>query len=262
MSRRSAKVLEVQVPEVGKLTRIINKVASVVREGFFIFVQSDDKNEKGGIVLQQLSEDKNIYVDMRLESKYFDPFMCADKTIRIGVDIKNFFTALNLINAKVPVKFFMRRNSMETLYIRSIEDRPVKIDFILITVDNQMIPKLVLDGRCKFRVDRKEFRSICTELNKIVDKVLITITNDTVLFNATSKEIGIIEKSMDAKYLGKNDVKVHGEYDVSKILTFVDYIKNDDEIEIVMDNDFPIVLLFDIPDLGSMKISFSPINSD
>uniref|UniRef100_A0A6C0C9C6 Proliferating cell nuclear antigen PCNA N-terminal domain-containing protein n=1 Tax=viral metagenome TaxID=1070528 RepID=A0A6C0C9C6_9ZZZZ len=262
MSGRSKKFLEVQIAEVGDLTKIIKKIYPVVREGYLIFVKPDSNNEKGGIVLQQMSEDKNIYVDMRLESKYFDPFTCTDKQMRIGIDFKNFFTVLNLIKDNVPVNMYMRHNSTDTLYVRSVEDRPVKIDFILIKIDDQQIPKMSLDGRCRFKINRNEFRSICSELNGISDKVMITATNDTMTFNVTSKEIGVIEKSMDVTYMGKNTVNVDGEFDVSKILSFIDYIKKEKETEIIMDKDFPLVLLFDIPNLGTMKVSFSPIDSN
>jgi len=178
--------------------------------------------------------------------------------IRIGIDLKKFFTVLNFFDDDVPVKFYMRRNSMETFYMRSDETRPTKIDFNLTSVDEQQIPKLSIDGKCRFNVNRKAFHSICREFNAIIEMVSITVTNDTMTFIAISKEIGIIEKSIDAKYVGKNPVKVQGSYDIGKILTFVDYIKNDGEIEIIMDKNFPLVLLFDVVKLGTMKVSFTP----
>jgi len=261
---KSSRLLDVEIAEIGTFTGLIKKLSTMIVDARFIFSQTDSTNKnKGGLVFKQSSEDGQSFIDLRIGASKFQKFLCNKDYVDIGVDMKNFHTSLNMIGDKVAVRFYILKNTPEVLHIRSLEDYPVKIDFFLQTVTETKVPNMLTEGRPCFQVERGRFYTICKEYLAVANGISLTVNDDQMLFNIKSKEIGEICRCiplLDASNNKKGKV-INGNFEVGKVLSFFDYLKRDDNLKVIIDNDFPLVLTFAIPSLGVVVIACTPLDT-
>ncbi len=232
--------------------------------------KNNSKNNKGGIRILRLTEDKSILVKVNLDSINFEHFRCDEPKITIGVDMHNLHSQLKMINDDDPIIMYMNRDNRSTLYIRSLNEgnessEETDIEVFLMEIGNSElpIPKTKFQNRITMASDK--FHNICKKLNNNSVSVEITSVGNEIKFRGQNESGKVTMSYKDTNYNSNkksdSDQIVQGMYELRNLMGFSKCNKLCPTIDIYLKNDFPLVLVIGVQTLGKMYVFLSPIEN-
>ena len=235
---------------------------------------SDNDNEKkkrnmGGIRILRLTEDKSILIKLNLNADKFDSFKCLEPKLSIGVDMHNLHGLLKMISDDDPIVFYMNRDNRSTLFIQSLNENnegceETKIEMFLMEIENTEMPIPKTKFQNKITMASDKFHAICKHLNNNSVHVEIQSINDEISFRGQNDGGKATKSYKDVNYTGvkKPDQVVQGVYELRNLMSFSKCNKLCNTIEIYLKNEFPLVLVISVANLGKMYVFLTPIEND
>jgi hypothetical protein len=254
-------LLKVKTSKTGAIKQVFEKMHAYIPDCNLIFVDSDNKKKFSGLMIQQLSEEKHIFVQLVLIAKNFDKFACAKSVIKIVVNVQQLWGMLKLIPDEQTLMIYLKQSNENLLYIRGIakndnEDR-IRLELNLITSPIVELPAPKMDGMSSFVMERKKFYSICKEFNDNVDKVTITKTGNQLNIMGICPG-GKIDKTYKIDCNDDDDSVIQGEYELKSLVSFSSCNKLCSNVTIRLKDKDPLVLDMNVDDLGKLYIYLSP----
>lgn len=233
------------------------------------------KKTSGGIRILRLTEDKNILLKLNLEAANFEYFFCAEKKISIGVDMNHFHALLKTVSDDNPVTLYMNRDNRSALYIRSVNEKDdsseeTDIELVLMEIANPEMPLDSTEFQNKVTIASDKFHTICKHLNNNSALVEITSVGNQISFRGKNdggkvtmsyKDTHQNEKKHKKKYVEKKQQVVQGEYELRNLMSFSKCNKLCNTIDIFLKNDFPLVLMIAVANLGKLFVFLTPIEN-
>ena len=282
--KKDNKILEIKTSQTGAIKQVIERISNVISDCCIVFLPYDDgknsnesdkddgtktKKNTGGIRILRLTEDKSILIKLNLDAPNFDSFRCDEPKITIGVDMSNFYAALKTINDNDPIILYMNRDNRNSLYIRSLNQsnessEETDIEIFLMEITNPDLPLPQTDFQSKIIMKSEKFHTACKQLHNSATFVEITSIDDQISFKGQSEGAKISKSYRDInqnKPRNKKDKKniIQGVYELRNLMGFSKCNKLCDIIEIYLKNDFPLVLVISIANLGKMYVFLTPI---
>jgi len=228
-----------------------------------------EKKNTGGIRILRLTEDKSILIKLSLYASRFDYFRCEEPKITIGVDMTILYGYLKMINDSDPIIIYMKRDNRSILYISSSnednESSELKdIEIFLMDIPNPEMPIPQTKFQNIIAMASDKFHSICKHLNNNSSYIEITSVGNEINFRGQSDGGKVTMCYRDINYnkqKNNSDEVVQGLYELKNLMGFSKCNKMCPIIYIYLKNDFPLVLVISVANIGKMYVFLSPIEN-
>lgn len=252
---------------------IIECLKSELTDVNFTFT-APTKTDPGGITM--FSNDKHINslaVYMQLPATSFDVFVCKPEKLKAGINMQTLHKIIKTMTSDDILTLSIEDTDQNTLII-SIETKLYvsthKLKLLDLYDDNKM--DMRIDCSCVITINAQILHKIIKDMSSLADKFELKLIN--VNNNADKKHILTLNFSADfssheikfdtSENLKVNNIKndsiISGTYDLKQMLSFSKCSSYCNNIDIHMANNEPLILRYQIANLGNVFIFLPPLN--
>lgn len=227
-----------------------------------ILLETNLHFDENGIRVLTMDKSKSAFVHLKLEASKFEYYHCPVQT-SISINLTSLHKLLKTLNNADIITLFILKSDEEKLGIK-IENKEKKIVSIsrlkLIDLDNEgyQIPSTKFDN--VYTMQGIDFQKHCRDLGTISEYVNIYTKNNGDYFTMFSngdyaeQEIQIGEPT---EVIDDEPVFI-GQYEIKFLNLFCKATGMCPTIEILLKENFPMILIYSVADLGSIKLGLSP----
>jgi|694.fasta_scaffold00964_12 proliferating cell nuclear antigen len=223
-----------------------------------------DFNETGWKIIT-MDNTKVALVHLKLVADSFVLYKC-NNPCKIGICIASLYKLLKISGNNDIITMYVLKNDTSRLHI-VIENKDkntiVHSKLKLLDIDEDIldIPDAEFDS--VITMPSNEFQKICRDMSNIAETLIIESKGDSFSMSVEG-DIGEIEIDIgetqnglifSKKFEGKN---VKGRFDLKYIMLFIKSSSLCSQVEIFLKQDYPLILLYSVANLGSIKYVLSP----
>lgn len=252
------RLMELKTVQAGPFKTLVEAIKEILTDANFEFTPE-------GMRLVTLDPvTKTILVHLKLQD--FEYYKC-DKKIVVGVNFPNFYKLIKT----------MTSNDILTLYIDS--DNPSMLGICIENSDNNKLTnfslKLIEVDIETLKIDppsfesiitfpSSEFNTICRNMSVLSETIEIKSIGSRLIFSCdgdfASQEtiMGETENGLKYEQTSQENNVIQGYYNLKLMLTFSKCTNLSRTLTIYLKNNYPIVLEFDVGNLGKLKLALAP----
>ena len=204
-------------------------------------------------------------IHMKLEADKFETYHCKRK-INIGVSVMSWFKLMKTVSNNDTVSMFIEENNTNELNI-SIEnsDKNSHTTFALklLDIDEEELNIPDVDIDCIVTMPSNDFQRLCRDMLNISETVEITSDEDSLKFHCDgdfAKQTTIIGEATHGLTFSKTnkDEIISGKFALKYINLFTKSTNLCNTIELYLKNDYPLILKYQVANLGEIKYCLAP----
>lgn len=221
--------------------------------------------DEKGITLNQMDSSKTLLVHVKLVPDNFELFVC-NKPVHLGVNLTELFKFLKTAGNNETITFNVKKSDTANINIKlennlknTVKDCNVKLMNLDMNILN--VPNINFDA--VINMPTGEFQSICKNLSNISDTIIIESIDNRVKFTAKgdsgSITVDIGESNSGIEF--KNDSTspyAKGVFSLQSLMSFSKSANLCNMVDIFLKDSSPLVLLYSIANLGSIKYLLCP----
>jgi proliferating cell nuclear antigen PCNA len=229
-----------------------------------VLLETNMHFDENGIRILRMDQGKSAFVHLKLNADKFDEYYCPSP-ISIGINLTSLHKLLKTINNSDIITLFIAKGDEEKLGIK-IENHEKKIISVsrlkLIDLDNEgyNIPSTKFETI--YTMQCIDFQKHCRDLSMISDYIDIWTKNNGDTFTMVAsgdfaeQEIEIGESSPEN--LNATEPVFIGRYQVKFLNLFCKSSGMCPTVEIFLKENFPMILIYSVANLGNIKLGLSP----
>lgn len=232
-----------------------------------IIIDVNFKINSEGIQIIALDGKLVTMVHLKLVASSFEYFFCKHP-ITIGVNIKSMHILLKTVGNNDVITMFVDKTDITRLNIvnenkeKNMRDIS-QLKLLDINEDIYSIPNIEFDSVIK--MPSNDFQKICKDLSNISD--VVTIKNvGTQFIMSVEGDIGnkqiIIGETLSVEFNKISNDDFSGKFDIKYLLLFIKNSNLCTNIELFLKKDHPLILVYSVASLGSLKFVLAPKVSD
>jgi proliferating cell nuclear antigen PCNA len=217
--------------------------------------------DPSGIRILTMDKSKTVFVHLKLEASKFDYYYCPNQR-SIGINLTSLHKLFKTINNNDNITLFITKDDEERLGVR-IDNKEKKIvstsRIKLIDLDNEFYDIPSTKFQNIFTLQCVDFQKHCRDISGIADEVDIYANKNVFTMVAmgdnTDQEIKICDSESD------DDVEpvFIGRYMCKFLLLFCKSSGMCPTVEIFFKENFPMIVIYSVADLGTIKFGLCPI---
>lgn len=242
------------------LIEIINSLLSDVN---FIFYP---KSKTSYIELKELNKTGKVLIQLKLDVNklnHYEYNYSKDKFV-MSIDISNLNKCLKCISNYDVIELKIDEDDMNKLIVvlNSIESKVKKTFKInLIDIDEDTYDIAPIEYPYIVSIPSNKLYKYCKDMACITDKIEIKVTKQKLLLSGYG-EIGSIEFEIEGDInITNNNIKnneiVQGIFDLKFLIIFTKCNVLNNNLSMYIKNDYPLIISYDIPLLGELKLVLS-----
>jgi len=214
-----------------------------------------------GLKIVSMDGSKVAVVHLKLEASKFETFIC-NKQLNAGVNMASLHKIIKSIKNNDIITFYITENDSTKLCIE-IENREKKTVILtilkLLDIDEDIleIPNIEFDS--VITMPSNDFQSYIRELSIITNKIRI-ISKDGLFilsgegdFAKTQIQVGDVNNKQITNKTAT------GLFNIKYLLLFIKSTNLCTTVEIYLKNEFPLILVYNVANLGKLKYVLSPL---
>jgi len=228
-----------------------------------------------GIRIINMDKSHTILAHLHLPSQKFEFYECKKEKIIIGVNMFHLFKLINSIDNDDTLTIYIENNDYldgivshlslkfengnikqcKTQKLRLIEPEPEELHY----------PDVVFSSI--INLPSADFQKIIRDLSCISDKLEIKSVGSELIFKCSgqfaSAEIHRAESdgSMEFKQKQSSSKIIQGEFSLKNLGYFIKCTNLSPQVEMYLANDLPLVVKYDVANLGEIKLCLSALPS-
>ena len=236
---------------------LIETLKEILKDVPFIF-------DSTGIRLLAQDPTKVALVYVKLDSNKFDQYYCKSRVV-VGVNLITLSKLLKVLSKEDTLTFFMEAANRDELGIElknsqkktktTLRLRLLETDEEKIRIPNTTFESIII-------MPSGEFHKICKDMSGIGDNIEIKSIKDTLIFNCigdSAKQETIIGKSDEGLTFDKeSDQIIQGLFSLKFLLMFTKASNLHSSVQILIKNDWPLILEYSIAGLGKLRFCLAP----
>lgn len=234
--------------------------------------------DKYGMKIKTVDGNHVALVHVRYEAENFDKYYC-ERDLSIGINIANILKILKNVTPNDTLQLFVKRDNYDEAGIRiQNSEKGISHEFYLKLLDlddNDIdipetefsnvitMPSADLHGLCK---QYKEF-STQIDIKSVGDQVIFKFDGDETRGSSClqNNENGLtVTKApqIGSTNVSDDDEIVQAKFLLKYLVLFTKAYNLCNNVEILLKNNYPMVLKYSIADLGTLKYCLAPIVED
>ena len=226
-----------------------------------------------GIRIINMDKSHTVLAHMNLEAENFEFFQCKKNKITIGVNMFHLFKLINSIDNDDTLTIYIDNNDYndgivsylslkfenndikqcQTRKLRTIEPDHDELDYPDVTFSSII------------NLPSSDFQKIVRDLGAISDKLEIKSVGNELIFkcegNFARAEIHRAESDGGMDFIKKQGTNkiIQGIFSLKNLGYFIKCTNLCSQIEIYLENDLPLVVKYNVADLGEIQLCLSPL---
>jgi proliferating cell nuclear antigen len=235
-----------------------------------ILTEANLEFDSTGIKVMDMDETHTVLVYLRLHAdKFTEGFYCPNKFV-LGINMIYLYKLIKTMGNNDILTLYLPASNPNKLGIRmENSDKSACTNYFLKIFDTNVeeIQAPNLSFTSIIRMPSAEFQKVCRDMNTRGDgdEVEITSVGGDLIFrnigDYSEQETILTENStMKIQRMGKNEI-VQGVFQLKHLVLFTKCTNLCQAIEIYMKNDYPLIIRYNFPSLGEVKLVLAGIPS-
>lgn len=231
-----------------------------------ILIHTNIEVNDQGISIIQMGRERVSLINLHLKSDSFQNFYCERPTV-MGLNLINLNSILRSVQSSDILTLFIladNRNQLGILLQDASKNKVTRYMLDLIELDHVRhdIPDLRPDS--KLTMLSTDFQQTCRSISTLTDDVAICCAGNQIEFKGKgdfAEQVTQFGETQDGVEFSEKTSPlrpVQGVYSLKKLLQFTKCTNLSSMIKISMINDKPLILEYDITDLGHIKLCLGP----
>jgi len=248
----------------GAIRTLIEALKEILTDVNF---EIDDSGVK--IIAMDSSHVALIY--MKLLAPHFEKFYC-EKPMTCGISMIRLFKLLKTMSPNDSLCMFITHLQPSDLQIHiETGDKGFRHKFSLKLMDLYMDKVQVPPAEFSsvLRIPSCDFQKLCRDMNNLSDEIEIKSSGNQLIFsidNDWMSQETIMSESNEGgiQYLQNlsPDEVIQGVFSIKKLVLFTKCTNLCQNIEIYLKNDYPVIIKYNIANLGEVKFCLAPKNTN
>lgn len=256
--------LNIKTVQGGTFKTLIEALKEIIIDTVFIF------NEKG-IELTTMDPSHIGLVHLRLDASKFEHYECHGEHL-LGINLLNLNAIIKQINNNDTLSLSMLNSNKNELQIKfeNIEKNIIRVSQLnLLDLDNtniQDIPPITVKFTVQF--PSSQFQKVCRDIVNLSDTVEITMSDNQFILACKGDFCNhkiIINNDSEATEMlteTENSGIYKGTFDAKYLFKFTKFTNLSNMMMMHMNNDSPLYVLYDVGNLGKIKLCMAPQQDD
>jgi len=226
--------------------------------------------DEQGMKIVSTDTTHSVLAHLKLDACKFEYYHCEGKNV-IGVNMLNFYKLIRTINSNDTLTLFIEKSDINHLGIK-IENGEKNSRTIyklnLLDLDNQTISIDNAEFNTTINLPSVDFQKICRDMNNIADNVEIkNIGNQLILSckgDFCSQETIIVDNENGVNSINsksQNEI-IQGVFSLKYLVLFTKCTNLSSTVELLIKNDYPLVVNYMVASLGQLKWIASQVLTD
>lgn len=271
MSFEENNVLTIKTVQISPFRKLITALKDILIETNMTF-------QHDGIRIINMDKSHTILVHMHLEASKFQEYECKKDKIIIGMNMVYFFKLINTMENDDTLTMYIENSNYEDgvvkfLGLRFENSKQCKtISFKIMEPEQEelVVPDINFSSIINFPSD--DFQKIIRDASCLSNNIEISSIGNQLIIKCKGQfavqEIVRTEENSDNSddsegmffISEKNSTKiVQGVFSLKNLGYFTKCTNLCHQIELYLENDLPLVVKYDVPDLGYIKLGTAPI---
>jgi proliferating cell nuclear antigen len=226
--------------------------------------------DETGVKIVSTDSTHCVLVHLKLDAAKFEYYHCEQK-VTIGINMLNFYKLVRTINSNDTLTLFIDSADINHLGIKienGEKNSKTTYKLNLLDFDNDKISIDNAEFNTVINLPSADFQKICRDMNNIADKVEIkNIGNQLILSckgDFCNQETIIVDNDNGINTINnkKNDEIVQGVFNLKYLVTFTKCTNLCSTVELLLKNDYPLVIRYMVASLGELKLCCSPLYNE
>tara|TARA_B100001287_G_C22623888_1_gene501508 strand:- start:427 stop:1224 length:798 start_codon:yes stop_codon:yes gene_type:complete len=260
MSNDNSKyIFNIKTVQSGAFRVLIESLKEILTDTNIIF-------DPSGIKLIATDTSQIVLIHMKLNSENFEHFHCEKKTV-IGVNMMNMFKLIKAMNNNDTLTLFIEKENPNKLGIKinNVEKNIqtlFKMNLLDISDDEISIPPAKFET--ELTLPSSDFQKIIRDMTNIGENIEIKSVGATLIFNCDgdfANQETILSETQDGLSFSKSngpELPIQGVFSLKYLLLFTKCTNLCNLIHMYIKNDYPLVIRYDVANLGNIKLCLSP----
>lgn len=252
--------MELKTVQTGAFKQLSESLKEILTDG------NIECSEKGLKLVSMDPTTQTILVHLKLDAEKFEYYKCVHKIV-IGINLPNFFKLIRTLTNNDTLTLFIDAANQNQLGIR-IENGEknclTNYALNLIEVDEEMIQIPPPKFESIITMPSNEFNKICRDMINLSDTIEIKSIGSQLIFSCkgdfaeqetimgeTNNGLSYVQSSQDHNI-------IQGYYNLKHMVLFAKCTNLCNSLTIYLKNSFPIVIMFNVGSLGSLKLALAP----
>lgn len=234
----------------------------------------DNKKSIGGVTLKEVNKTGKILIFMRLDADKFDVYKYNyhKKKLTLGIDINNLLKCLKCMSHFDTMTWLVDDEDINKLIVilESTERKEKKtFKLNLMDIEEETYDISPIQFPYSIILPSQDFHKYCKDMATSTEKIEIKATSNKLFFSGKG-EIGNIDFEVGETNGGLSIISttsntneiVQGLFELKFLLIFTKCTNLCNQVTLFLKNDYPIILTYQIANLGEIKLVLSPSKSD
>lgn len=257
----------------------ILEIKTVQSQAFKILVEAlkellTDTNidfDENGLKIVAMDTSHCVLAHVKLDASKFESYACKNR-FTIGVNMLNLYKLIRTINSNDTLTLFIESSDVNHLGIKienGEKNSKTTYKLNLLDLDNQKISIDNAEFNTVINLPSVDFQKICRDMNNIAEMVEIkNISNQLILSckgDFCSQETVIVDNDNGINCINNKtrDDIVQGVFNLKYLVLFTKATNLSSTVELLLKNDYPLVVRYQVASLGEVKFCAAPIaNND
>ena len=255
-------------------SKYIINVKTVQSGAFRVLVESlkeilTDTNitfDEEGIKLIATDNSHIVLIHMRLSAPKFEHYYCDKKTV-IGVNMMNMFKLIKTMGNNDTLTLFIEKDNPNKLGIRinNVDKKSqttFKLNLLDISDEEIVIPPAKFET--ELTLPSSDFQKIVRDMTNIGENIDIKSVGSTLMLSCegdfANQETVMCETQNGLSFSKSSglDKPIQGIFSLKYLLLFTKCTNLCNLIHMYIKNDYPLVIRYDVANLGHIKLCLSP----
>jgi len=235
-----------------------------------ILTEANLEFDSTGIKIMAMDETHTVLVYLRLHADRFNEYYCPAKHV-LGINMIYLFKLIKTMGNNDSLTLYLPAKNPNKLGIKmENSDKATTTNYFLKIFDTNVeeiqIPSLSFTSI--IHMPSTDFQKICRDMNGLGDgeKVEITSSGSDLFFKClgdfAEQETMISENTaMKVQRTAKTTEIVQGIFQLKHLVLFTKCTNLCPAIEIYLKNDYPLIIRYNVANLGEVKLVLAPIKS-
>jgi proliferating cell nuclear antigen len=211
-------------------------------------------------------ETRTILVHLKLDADKFEYYKCEEKIV-VGINLPNFHKLIQTLTVNDTLTLYIDSGNPNQLGIK-IENGEknclTNYLFNFIDVDEELIKIPPPEFKSIIKMSSGEFNKKCKDMANISNVIEIKSIGSQLIFackgDFAEQETIMGETGEGLSYLKSDEEHniIQGYYNLKHLNNFTKCTNLCNTLTIYLKNSFPIVIEFDVGNLGSLKLALAP----
>jgi len=226
--------------------------------------------DENGLKIVAMDTSHCVLAHVKLDASKFEQYYCKTK-FTIGVNMLNLYKLIRTINSNDTLTIFIDASDVNHLGIKieNVEtNSKTTYKLNLLDLDNQKITIDNAEFNTVINLPSIYFQKICRDMNNIAETVEIKNTSNKLILNCKgdfcSQETVIVDNENGFNCISNKtrDDIVQGVFNLKYLVLFTKATNLSSTVELLLKNDYPLVVRYQVASLGEVKFCAAPINTN